>query len=90
MKNKETIIGIIATLSFFGIIAVISGVYGVFYLGFALVIAVLSIGLFSRKSTLAKTGAVVLNTDIIYKILMPKKYKKAIKELEEHGQNKET
>lgn len=81
-KNKEIIVGIIATLSFFGFIAVVSGVYGVLYLGVAFVITVASINLFTRKSVTAKVSAVVLNTDIMYKILMPKKYKKAIKDLE--------
>ncbi|WP_134081330.1 hypothetical protein [Thiohalophilus thiocyanatoxydans] len=81
--NKETIIGVVVFLVAFGAIAAATGLYGVIYIGLAFVLAVISINLFSRKSVLAKTGAVVLNTDLIYKVLMPRKYKSAIKELKE-------
>lgn len=85
--NKETAIGILVFFVAFGAIAAVTGVYGVIYVGLAFVFAVISVSLFSRKSVLAKTGAVVLNTDLIYKILMPRKYKNeitALKEKEEH------
>ena len=66
----------------FAVIGTVIGIHGFFYLGLALIIAIISINLFSRKSVAARTSAVVLNTDLIYKILMPSKYRKAIKELE--------
>ena len=86
--NKEIIIGIIVTLSALTIIAVSTGLYGILYLGLSFVVVIISINLFSRKSLVAKTSAVILNTDLIYKILMPKKYKKEIKDLEEKENNK--
>ena len=86
--NKEIIIGIIVTLSALSIIAVSTGLYGILYLGLSFVVVIISINLFSRKSLVAKTSAVILNTDLIYKILMPKKYKKEIKDLEEKENNK--
>ena len=86
--NKEIIIGIIVTLSALTIIAVSTGLYGILYLGLSFVVVIISINLFSRKSLVAKTSAVILNTDLMYKILMPKKYKKEIKDLEEKENNK--
>ena len=88
--NNEITIGLLVILIILGVIAAVTGIYGVIYLGLVFVIAVISINLFSRKSTLSKTGAVILNTDIIYKILMPKKYKKAIRELEEKESHEKT
>ena len=85
--NKETLIGIIAALSLLGLVSAATGVYGVFYVGLAGIVAVISFYLFSRKSIAARTGAVILNTDLIYKILMPSKYRKSIKELEEKERN---
>jgi hypothetical protein len=79
--NKETLVGIAAMLVIVGTIATATGWYGILYLGFAYVLVVISLKLFFRKSIAAKTGAVILNTDIAYKILMPSKYKKAVKEL---------
>ena len=89
-QNKDAIVGIIIVLTMFGIIAAVTGLYGVYYLGLAFVFAIISINLFSRKSATAKTGAVIINTDLIYKILMPNKYKKAIKALEEKESSEKT
>lgn len=80
--NKEALIGAAVILLIFAAVAAATGIYGIIYLGLAFVVAVISINLFSRKSAVVKTGAVILNTDLIYKILMPKKYKKAIEELD--------
>jgi len=88
--NKEIIIGIIVTLSAFALIAALTGIYGILYIGLGFVVVIISLNLFSRKSLAAKTGAVVINTDLIYKILMPRKYKKGIKELEEKEKNEKT
>ena len=88
--NKEAIIGIVVTLSAFALIAALTGIYGIFYLGFMFVAVTITLNLFLKKSLIAKTTAVILNTDIIYKILMPKKYKNAIKELEEKENNEKT
>ena len=88
--NKEAIIGIIVTLSAFAIVAALTGIYGILYIGIGFIIVVVSLNLFSRKSLAAKTSAVVINTDLIYKILMPRKYKKEIKELEEKENHEKT
>ena len=88
--NKEAIIGIIVTLSAFTIVAELTGIYGILYIGLGFIIVIVSLNLFSRKSLVAKTSAVVINTDLIYKILMPKKYKKEIKKLEEKENNEKT
>ena len=88
--NKEAIIGIIVTLSAFAIVAALTGIYGILYIGLGFIIVVISLNLFPRKSLVAKTSAVIINTDLIYKILMPKKYKKKIKELEEKEINEKT
>lgn len=90
VNKKETIIGIVVTVILLGVIAALTGVYGIFYIGLAFVIAIISIQLFSQKSVVAKISAAVINTDLIYKILMPSKYKKAIKELEENEINKDS
>lgn len=66
-----------------GVIAMVTELYGILYLGITFIVTIISINLFTRKSIGAKTGAVILNTDLIYKILMPNKYKKAIRELED-------
>lgn len=86
--TKETIIGSTIVIIVFAAIGVATGIYGIFYIGLAFIIAVFSINLFSRKSIAAKTGAVVINTDLIYKLLIPKKFKKAIEELENKEEHK--
>jgi len=88
--NKEAIIGIIVTISIFAIIAALTGIYGILYLGLGLVAAVISLNLFFRNSIVAKTSAVVISPSIIYKVLMPNKYKKELKELEEKENNEKT
>lgn len=88
--SKEAIIGIMTVLVIVGAIAAATGIYGILYLGIAYVLAVLSIKLFFRKSIPSKVGAIILNADIAYKILMPSRYKKAIKELERKEQHEKT
>ena len=88
--NKEAIVGIIVTLSVFAAIAFFTGIDGILYLGISLIVVIVSLNLFSRKSLVAKTSAVVINTDLIYKILIPRKYKREIKELEEKENNEKT
>ena len=82
--NKETTIGLIAVLVIISVVETVTGIYGFVYLGLALLISVVSMYLFARKSMSAKTTAIALNPNILYKFLLPKKYKKAIKELSEN------
>ena len=88
--SKEASIGMAVTLIAIGILAVATGAYGILYIAFALIIMVVSIKLFFRKSVASKTGAIIINPDIAYKILMPSKYKKAIKELEHKERHENT
>ncbi len=88
--SKEAVVGIFVTLIAVGALAFATGIYGILYVGFAFVFMVVSIKLFFRKSVASKAGAVIINPDIAYKILMPSKYKKAIKELSENEQHEKT
>ena len=88
--NTEVAIGILVIITALGIISAVTGIYGILYLGVTVIITIISLNLFLRKSLVAKTGAVILNTDIIFKLLMPSKYKKAIKELEKREKNEKT
>ncbi len=88
--TKQAAIGVVVLTIIVCVTGLATGWYGVIYLGLALVVTVLSIHLFTRKAVLSKSAAVVLNTDIIYKILMPRKYRKAIRELQEKEQQNET
>lgn len=86
--SKEAIVGMLVTLIAVGVLAIATGIYGILYVGFAFIFMVVSIKLFFRKSIASKVGAVIINPDIAYKLFMPSKYKKAIKELadnEKHG-----
>ena len=88
--TKEAAIGVVVLTAIVSVIGLAAGWYGVIYLGLALLVAILSIHLFTRKAVLSKSAAMVLNTDLIYKILMPRKYRKAIRELQEKEQRNET
>jgi len=86
--NKEAIIGLIVALLVIALITSITGLYGVLYIGLALVFTVISISLFTKKSVSAKASAVILNPSILFRVLLPKKYKKAIEELNEQANQK--
>ena len=78
--TREAAVGVAVLTGIVCAIGLATGWYGLLYLGLALVIAVISIRLFTGSS-FSKSAAVVLNTDLIYKILMPRKYKRAIGKL---------
>ncbi len=82
MISKEAIAGVAIIIVIMVVVFATTGIYGLAYIGIAFVLVIISINLFSRKSIRAKTGAVIINPDLIFKILLPKKYKKAIKDLE--------
>jgi len=81
--KKEVLLGILITLIICTVIAAITGIYGLIFIGISFVVVIISLNLISKKSVAAKTSAVILNTDLIYKILMPQKYKKELKTLQE-------
>ena len=86
--NKEAAIGLVVLLLVIVLVTSMTGLYGILYIGLALVFTVISVSLFTKKSVSAKTGAILLNPAILFKALLPKKYKKAIKELNEKTNQK--
>jgi len=86
--NKEAVIGSIVALLVIILVASITGLYGVLYIGVALLFTIISISLFTKKSVSAKAGAVILNPSILFKVLLPNKYKKAIEELNDQANQK--
>ena len=81
--SKESVIGALMVAAAVAGAALVTGWSGVIYLGLSLLVAIVSVHLFARNSVLAKSVAVVFNTDLIYTILMPRNYKKAIRQLDE-------
>jgi len=79
--NKEALIGLIVVILVMAVILAVTGTYGILYIGLLAIFTLVSIKLFMQKSSLSKISAVIINTEILYKFLMPKKYKQAIKEL---------
>ena len=86
--SKESVIGVLMVAVVVVGVVLVTGFNGVIYLGLSLLAAIVSVHLFARNSVLVKSVAVVLNTDLVYKILMPRKYKKAIRQLNEPSQKK--
>ena len=78
MKNKETIVGVIAFLAFLLIIHFALGLDFLIYFTLVFLIAIVAMHLFYKKSLIAKTGAIIIYNDLLFKLLMPKKYKKQI------------
>lgn len=83
--NKELIVGISVVIMVIAVIAYISGIYGLIYVGLTLVVGLFALFLFTRDSKLAKVGAVMVFPEILTKLLMPRKTKQAIKDLEKKG-----
>jgi len=79
--NKEALIGLIVVIMAIAVISAVTGTYGILYIGLLTLFTLVSIKLFMQKTSLSKISAVIINTEILYKFLMPKKYKQAIKEL---------
>ncbi|MEJ2398783.1 MAG: hypothetical protein P8Z67_11220, partial [Gammaproteobacteria bacterium] len=83
VMNKELIVGISVVIAVVAIVAYVSGIYGLIYVGLTLVVGLFALFLFTRNSKVAKVGAVIVFPEILTKLLMPKKSKLAIKDLEE-------
>ena len=86
--NKEALIGLVVVIFTITVISAVSGTYGVLYIGLLVLFTVISVKLFIQKSSLSKLRAVIINTDILYKLLMPKKYNQAINDLKEKENEK--
>lgn len=59
------------------------GKLGLLRVGIAVLVAWIALYLLNRKSVLSKTGAMILKPDLLVRFLMPRKYREAIKELED-------
>jgi len=86
--NKESLIGLIIIFLAVVIISALTGTYGIIYIGLLVFFALISIKLFIKKSPLSKISAVIINNDILYKLLMPNNYKQEINNLKEKENEK--
>jgi len=86
--NKEPLIGLIVVILAIAVLLAVTGTYGILYIGLLILFTLISIKLFIQKSSVSKVSAVIINTDILYKLLMPKKYKQAINDLKEKENDK--
>lgn len=83
--NKEAIVGISVVIVMIAIIGYVSGVYGLIYVGWTVAVGLFALFLFTKKSKVAKTSAILVFPEILAKFLMPKRLKQAIKNLEKKG-----
>ena len=90
MKNKETIVGVIAFLAFLLVIHFVLGLDFLIYFSLVFLVAVVAMHLFYKKSLIAKTGAIIIYNDLLFKLLIPKKYKKQIMGLKEKNTDEKT
>lgn len=81
--TKEYIAGIIFVLLAALLVWLVGGPRGFLRVGIAVLFAWIALFLLNRKSILSKTGTMILNPDLLVKFLMPRKYREAIKQLEE-------
>lgn len=81
--NKEASIGIGVVVIWVTIVGYNVGVNGLFFVGVMFAAAMLALLLYSRKSMVAKGGAILVFPEILTKFLMPKSAKHAINKLNE-------
>jgi len=81
-RDKEISVGILFLIVALLSISLASGIDGFIDISIVAALATLSLYLFFKRSLYAKISAVIINTALIYKILMPWKYRKAIRELD--------
>jgi TctA family transporter len=81
--NKESSIGIGVVIILVSLIGYVGGVHGLISLGIMFAFGMLALFLYSRKSKIAKAGAILVFPEILTKFLMPKRTKRAIDELNE-------
>jgi len=80
--NREFIAGIVFILLVVLMVWLAGGATGLMRIGIAVLLAWIALYLLNKKSLVAKTGAMILNPDLLVKLLMPRKYRNAIEELE--------
>jgi hypothetical protein len=81
--NKEAIIGMASALAAVGVVGCVVGVSGLIFLMITILIGLLALFLFTRKSKVAKAGAIVIFPEILTKFLMPRSIKQEINKLSE-------
>jgi hypothetical protein len=81
--NKETIIGMASVIAAVAVVGNIVGVNGLVFLMITILFGLLALFLFTRKSKVAKAGAIVLFPEILTKFLMPRNIKQEINKLSE-------
>lgn len=79
--NKETIIGMGSVSAAVAVVGYIVGVNGLVFLMITILFGLLALFLFTRKSKVAKAGAIVLFPEILTKFLMPRSIKQEINKL---------
>jgi hypothetical protein len=81
-RKKEFIAGLLFIFLSALVIWLVGGLHGLLRVVVAILIAWLCLYLLNRKSLLPKAGAMILSPDLLVKLLMPRSYRKAIKDLE--------
>jgi hypothetical protein len=81
--TKELIAGIIFILLVVLLVWWIGGKLGLLRVGIAVLVAWIALYFLNKRSILSKTGAMNQKPDLLVRFLMPRKYREAIKELEE-------
>lgn len=81
--SREFIAGIIFILLAVLLVWWIGGKFGLLRVGITVLVAWVALYLLNKRSILSKTGAMILKPDLLVRFLMPRKYREAIKELEE-------
>lgn len=79
--NKEAIIGMASVSAVVAVVGYIVGVNGLVFLMVTIILGMLALFLFTRKSKVAKAGAIVLFPEILTKFLMPRNIKQEINKL---------
>ena len=82
-NKKEIVAGLIFLLCASIGIFLATGWFGLLAVIVTIILAQLALLLFNRKSFLAKSGGVILYSDLLFKLLVPRSTRRAIQELEE-------
>jgi len=79
--NREFIAGIVFILLAVLLVWLAGGTIGLTRIVIAILVVWVALYLLNKKSTIGRTGAMILNADLLVKLLMPGKYRSAIQEL---------
>ena len=82
MTNKEISVGIIVFVAYVSIVYATLGLTILLLLTFVFILSISAIKLWMKDSVFAKAGAVIVFNDVLFKLLMPAKYRKMINEID--------